>query len=48
MQTHKNPTLRTGPAPFKTPTQFGSTSQAAGPVVKDRSSLCPRWQEMAD
>lgn len=23
MQTHKNPTLRTGPAPFK-PTQFGS------------------------
>lgn len=26
MQTHKNPTLRTGPAPFKTPTQFGSSS----------------------
>ncbi|KAL9923351.1 adenylyl cyclase-associated protein 1 isoform 1-T4 [Glossina fuscipes fuscipes] len=37
MQTHKNPTLRTGPAPFK-PTQFGSVS-AAGPaaasMVKD-------------
>lgn len=28
MQTHKNPTLRTGPAPFKTPTQFGSASKA--------------------
>uniref|UniRef100_A0A1A9WUC6 Adenylyl cyclase-associated protein n=1 Tax=Glossina brevipalpis TaxID=37001 RepID=A0A1A9WUC6_9MUSC len=33
MQTHKNPTLRTGPAPFK-PTQFGSVS-AAAPIVKD-------------
>ncbi|XP_037934178.1 adenylyl cyclase-associated protein 1-like [Teleopsis dalmanni] len=29
MQTHKNPTLRTGPAPFKTPTQFGSIAGAA-------------------
>lgn len=27
MQTHKNPTLRTGPAPFKTPAQFGSAQQ---------------------
>ncbi|XP_037816485.1 uncharacterized protein LOC119606901 isoform X1 [Lucilia sericata] len=37
MQTHKNPTLRTGPAPFKTPTQFGSSSKpaVAAPVVKD-------------
>ena len=37
MQTHKNPTLRTGPAPFKTPTQFGSASKAptGAPVVKD-------------
>lgn len=37
MQTHKNPTLRTGPAPFKTPTQFGSAkpSAPAAPVVKD-------------
>lgn len=25
MQTHKNPTLRTGPAPFKKPTQFSSS-----------------------
>lgn len=32
MQTHKNPTLRTGPAPFKTPTQFGSAPKA--PVVE--------------
>ncbi|XP_049318096.1 uncharacterized protein LOC105229330 isoform X1 [Bactrocera dorsalis] len=29
MQTHKNPTLRTGPAPFKTPTQFGSSSSGS-------------------
>ncbi|KNC31171.1 hypothetical protein FF38_14273 [Lucilia cuprina] len=35
MQTHKNPTLRTGPAPFKTPTQFASSSKPAAPVVKD-------------
>ncbi|KAM7352016.1 adenylyl cyclase-associated protein 1 [Cochliomyia hominivorax] len=36
MQTHKNPTLRTGPAPFKAPTQIGSTSKTpAAPVVKD-------------
>lgn len=37
MQTHKNPTLRTGPAPFKTPTQFGSASKApsGAPAVKD-------------
>ncbi|XP_013107816.2 uncharacterized protein LOC106087344 isoform X1 [Stomoxys calcitrans] len=34
MQTHKNPTLRTGPAPFKTPTQFGSISKPAVDVVK--------------
>ncbi|XP_067625072.1 uncharacterized protein capt isoform X2 [Eurosta solidaginis] len=35
MQTHKNPTLRTGPAPFKKPTQFGSPSggSAAGPAA---------------
>ncbi|XP_017466164.1 PREDICTED: adenylyl cyclase-associated protein 1 isoform X4 [Rhagoletis zephyria] len=31
MQTHKNPTLRTGPAPFKTPTQFGAFAAGAGP-----------------
>lgn len=37
MQTHKNPTLRSGPAPFKKPTQFGSAtgSAAAGPIVKE-------------
>ncbi|XP_041449750.1 adenylyl cyclase-associated protein 1 isoform X2 [Drosophila obscura] len=29
MQTHKNPSLRTGPAPFKTPAQSGSSG--AGP-----------------
>lgn len=29
MQTHKNPTLRQGPAPFKTPTHMSSV----GPVV---------------
>lgn len=37
MQTHKNPTLRTGPAPFKA-TQFGSVSAAgtaAASMVKD-------------
>ncbi|XP_075153743.1 adenylyl cyclase-associated protein 1 isoform X2 [Haematobia irritans] len=33
MQTHKNPTLRTGPAPFKTPTQFGSVSKAPAVAV---------------
>lgn len=31
MQTHKNPTLRTGPAPFK-PTQFGSITTPAKAV----------------
>lgn len=37
MQTHKNPTLRTGPAPFKAP-QTGGEKTAAGPaktVIKD-------------
>ncbi|XP_054744955.1 adenylyl cyclase-associated protein 1 isoform X3 [Anastrepha obliqua] len=32
MQTHKNPTLRTGPAPFKTPTQFGSSTADGRPA----------------
>ncbi|XP_053960940.1 adenylyl cyclase-associated protein 1 isoform X3 [Anastrepha ludens] len=32
MQTHKNPTLRTGPAPFKTPTQFGSSAAGGRPA----------------
>ncbi|XP_020714968.1 adenylyl cyclase-associated protein 1 isoform X2 [Ceratitis capitata] len=31
MQTHKNPTLRTGPAPFK-PTQFGSSAGGSRPA----------------
>lgn len=37
MQTHKNPTLRTGPAPFKTPSPIGSGNKAAAsvPAVKD-------------
>ncbi|XP_030383044.1 adenylyl cyclase-associated protein 1 [Scaptodrosophila lebanonensis] len=36
MQTHKNPTLRTGPAPFKTPAQHGNAGGGpAAPVVKD-------------
>ncbi|XP_068140422.1 adenylyl cyclase-associated protein 1 isoform X1 [Drosophila tropicalis] len=36
MQTHKNPSLRTGPAPFKTPATFGGASKsAAAAVVKD-------------
>lgn len=26
MQTHKNPTLREGPAPFKTPTHLSSVA----------------------
>lgn len=37
MQTHKNPTLRTGPAPFK-PTQFGSISTPTKPVNNGLSS----------
>lgn len=28
MQTHKNPTLRTGPAPFKAPQGFGGAPAA--------------------
>ncbi|XP_055376165.1 adenylyl cyclase-associated protein 1 [Condylostylus longicornis] len=36
MQTHKNPTLRTGPAPFKAPTPTSTTPsvQPTGPVTK--------------
>lgn len=36
MQTHKNPSLRSGPAPFKAPTANGGESPAAkkAPVVK--------------
>lgn len=36
MQTHKNPTLRTGPAPFKTPQHFstGESMPASAPVEK--------------
>lgn len=34
MQTHKNPTLREGPAPFKTPARSGSTVPAAQTVDK--------------
>lgn len=33
MQTHKNPTLRTGPAPFKTPTQFGGSGKGPAPAA---------------
>ncbi|KAH8279787.1 hypothetical protein KR054_005590 [Drosophila jambulina] len=29
MQTHKNPSLRTGPAPFKSPAQYGGSSSSA-------------------
>lgn len=29
MQTHKNPSLRTGPAPFKSPAQYGASSGAS-------------------
>ncbi|XP_070140920.1 adenylyl cyclase-associated protein 1 isoform X1 [Drosophila kikkawai] len=29
MQTHKNPSLRTGPAPFKSPAQYGGSSGSA-------------------
>lgn len=37
MQTHKNPTLRTGPAPFVTPNHANgqSAAPAAKPVKKD-------------
>uniref|UniRef100_A0A6P4EFF4 Adenylyl cyclase-associated protein 1 isoform X3 n=1 Tax=Drosophila rhopaloa TaxID=1041015 RepID=A0A6P4EFF4_DRORH len=31
MQTHKNPSLRTGPAPFKSPAQVGGKQAAAAP-----------------
>ncbi|XP_017130241.1 adenylyl cyclase-associated protein 1 isoform X1 [Drosophila elegans] len=31
MQTHKNPSLRTGPAPFKTPAQVGGNKGASAP-----------------
>ncbi|XP_073827477.1 adenylyl cyclase-associated protein 1 isoform X3 [Musca autumnalis] len=34
MQTHKNPTLRTGPAPFKAPTTQLGGSVSKGPVVE--------------
>ncbi|SPP79922.1 adenylyl cyclase-associated protein 1 isoform X1 [Drosophila guanche] len=33
MQTHKNPSLRTGPAPFKTPAKSGSSAAPAAPAV---------------
>lgn len=36
MQTHKNPTLRTGPAPFKTPSHsITASSVSAAPTIKD-------------
>jgi len=31
MQTHKNPSLRTGPAPFKSPAQSGGSKAVAAP-----------------
>lgn len=34
MQTHKNPTLRTGPAPFKAPVSGSNASGPSGPVDK--------------
>lgn len=38
MQTHKNPTLRTGPAPFKTPTQYGTQKTTiSSTVIKEPS-----------
>ncbi|KAM8717247.1 hypothetical protein ACLKA7_004019 [Drosophila subpalustris] len=33
MQTHKNPSLRTGPAPFKTPASSSSNSKSSGPAI---------------
>ncbi|KAH8351994.1 hypothetical protein KR084_001044 [Drosophila pseudotakahashii] len=33
MQTHKNPSLRTGPAPFKSPAQSGGSQGAAAPAA---------------
>ncbi|XP_002020668.2 adenylyl cyclase-associated protein 1 [Drosophila persimilis] len=33
MQTHKNPSLRTGPAPFKTPAQSGSSAAPSAPAA---------------
>ncbi|XP_017063249.2 adenylyl cyclase-associated protein 1 isoform X2 [Drosophila eugracilis] len=33
MQTHKNPSLRTGPAPFKSPAQSGGNQTVAAPSV---------------
>lgn len=50
MQTHKNPTLRTGPAPFKTPAQFGSVgvpvAQTKEPVfTKDGKKWLIEYQK---
>jgi len=33
MQTHKNPSLRTGPAPFKSPAQSGGSNAVAAPAT---------------
>jgi len=33
MQTHKNPSLRTGPAPFKSPAQSGGSNSVAAPAT---------------
>lgn len=37
MQTHKNPNLRSGPAPYKAPQQFKSVDSKPVPVVKPPS-----------
>ncbi|XP_039501747.1 adenylyl cyclase-associated protein 1 isoform X1 [Drosophila santomea] len=42
MQTHKNPSLRTGPAPFKSPAQSGGSKGVAAPSAQAKAPVFER------